>query len=145
MDIVHSTLQAVQLRLRPIVNDFTCFHLWRIATCLCHRRGAEARKTIGWTVFGGMLAATTLAIFVVPVLFVLITKIAYGRNSNACGKCRKRRKKSIKPLREHCSHYLFVFVLEPGFGISIRHRCVARFGCIAFGSRGSPGNTGSLC
>jgi len=30
-------------------------------------------------VFGGMLAATTLAIFVVPVLFVLITKLAYGR------------------------------------------------------------------
>ena len=36
---------------------------------------AEARKTIGWTVFGGMLAATSLAIFVVPVLFVLITKM----------------------------------------------------------------------
>ena len=40
---------------------------------------AESRKTIGWTVFGGMLAATTLAIFVVPVLFVLITKISYGK------------------------------------------------------------------
>ena len=40
---------------------------------------AESRKTIGWTVFGGMIAATTLAIFVVPVLFVLITKISYGR------------------------------------------------------------------
>jgi HAE1 family hydrophobic/amphiphilic exporter-1 len=38
---------------------------------------AESRKTIGWTVFGGMLSATTLAIFVVPVLFVLITKIAF--------------------------------------------------------------------
>ncbi|MGZ3925118.1 MAG: hypothetical protein ACXVBJ_15195, partial [Flavisolibacter sp.] len=35
-------------------------------------------RTIGWTVFGGMLAATTLAIFVVPVLFVLITKLSYG-------------------------------------------------------------------
>lgn len=41
--------------------------------------GAEARKTIGWTVFGGMLAATTLAIFVVPTLFVLITKASYGK------------------------------------------------------------------
>ena len=40
---------------------------------------AESRKTIGWTVFGGMMAATTLAIFVVPVLFVLITKLSYGR------------------------------------------------------------------
>ena len=40
---------------------------------------AESRKTIGWTVFGGMIAATTLAIFVVPVLFALITKLAYGK------------------------------------------------------------------
>ena len=40
---------------------------------------AESRKTIGWTVFGGMVAATTLAIFVVPVLFALITKISYGK------------------------------------------------------------------
>ena len=40
---------------------------------------SESRKTIGWTVFGGMMAATSLAIFVVPVLFVLITKISYGK------------------------------------------------------------------
>jgi HAE1 family hydrophobic/amphiphilic exporter-1 len=40
---------------------------------------AESRKTIGWTVFGGMIAATTLAIFVVPVLFVLITRLSYGK------------------------------------------------------------------
>jgi HAE1 family hydrophobic/amphiphilic exporter-1 len=42
---------------------------------------AESRKTIGWTVFGGMLAATSLAIFVVPVLFVAIEKIAMGKKS----------------------------------------------------------------
>ena len=40
---------------------------------------AESRKTIGWTVFGGMIAATTLAIFVVPVLYTLITKLSYGK------------------------------------------------------------------
>jgi HAE1 family hydrophobic/amphiphilic exporter-1 len=40
---------------------------------------AESRKTIGWTVFGGMISATTLAIFVVPVLFALITKLSYGK------------------------------------------------------------------
>jgi HAE1 family hydrophobic/amphiphilic exporter-1 len=44
---------------------------------------AESRKTIGWTVFGGMLAATTLAIFVVPVLFALITRLAYGKKKLA--------------------------------------------------------------
>jgi HAE1 family hydrophobic/amphiphilic exporter-1 len=39
--------------------------------------GSGARQTIGWTVFGGMLAATTLAIFVVPVFFVAITKLTH--------------------------------------------------------------------
>ena len=41
--------------------------------------GAVARRTIGFTVFGGMLAATSIAIFIVPVLFVLIAKASYGK------------------------------------------------------------------
>ena len=41
--------------------------------------GAVARRTIGFTVLGGMVAATSLAIFIVPVLFVLISKVAYGK------------------------------------------------------------------
>ena len=41
--------------------------------------GAQARRTIGYTVLGGMLAASTIAIFVVPVLFVVITRLSYGR------------------------------------------------------------------
>jgi len=36
-----------------------------------------ARNTIGWTVLGGMFAATSLAIFIVPVLFVVITKVTH--------------------------------------------------------------------
>jgi len=45
--------------------------------------GAVSRQTIGWTVFGGMLAATSLAIFVVPVLYVVVTRLAYGRKKLA--------------------------------------------------------------
>jgi HAE1 family hydrophobic/amphiphilic exporter-1 len=41
--------------------------------------GAIARQTIGWTVFGGMIAATFIGIFMVPVLFVTITRFAYGK------------------------------------------------------------------
>jgi HAE1 family hydrophobic/amphiphilic exporter-1 len=41
--------------------------------------GAVARRTIGFTVLGGMIAASSLAIFIVPVLFVVIIKIAYGK------------------------------------------------------------------
>ncbi len=79
IDIVHATLQAVSLRLRPIVMTSLAFILGTLPLAFASGAAAVSRQTIGWTVVGGMLAATTLAIFVVPVLFVLITKIAYGK------------------------------------------------------------------
>ena len=79
VDITAATLQAVQLRLRPIVMTSLAFILGVLPLAFASGAAAESRKTIGWTVFGGMLSATTLAIFVVPVLFVLITKISYSR------------------------------------------------------------------
>lgn len=81
MDIVAATLEAVSLRLRPIIMTSLAFILGVLPLAFSSGAGAEARKTIGWTVAGGMLAASSLAIFVVPVLFVMITKIAY-RNRN---------------------------------------------------------------
>ncbi|MFT3749958.1 MAG: multidrug efflux RND transporter permease subunit [Agriterribacter sp.] len=79
IDITHATLQAVRLRLRPIVMTSLAFILGVLPLAFAEGAAAESRRTIGWTVFGGMIAATTLAIFVVPVLFVIITKISYGR------------------------------------------------------------------
>jgi HAE1 family hydrophobic/amphiphilic exporter-1 len=79
VEIVAATLQAVNLRLRPIIMTSLAFILGVLPLAFASGAAAESRKTIGWTVFGGMLSATTLAIFVVPVLFVLITKISYGR------------------------------------------------------------------
>lgn len=79
IDIIHATIQAVQLRLRPIVMTSLAFIFGVLPLAFATGAAAESRKTIGWTVFGGMIAATTLAIFVVPVLFVLITKLSYGR------------------------------------------------------------------
>jgi HAE1 family hydrophobic/amphiphilic exporter-1 len=79
IDVIHATLQAVQLRLRPIVMTSLAFIFGVLPLAFATGAAAESRRTIGWTVFGGMLAATTLAIFVVPVLFVLITKLSYGK------------------------------------------------------------------
>jgi hydrophobic/amphiphilic exporter-1 (mainly G- bacteria), HAE1 family len=79
MDVLAATLEAVQLRLRPIVMTSLAFIFGVLPLAFATGAGAEARKTIGWTVAGGMLAATTLAIFVVPVLFVLIIKLSYGK------------------------------------------------------------------
>jgi len=79
VDIVDATLQAVDLRLRPIIMTSLAFILGVLPLAFASGAAAESRKTIGWTVFGGMLAATTLAIFVVPVLFVLISKLVGGK------------------------------------------------------------------
>ncbi len=76
MEIVKATLEAVQLRLRPIIMTSLAFILGVLPLAFAAGAGAQARKTIGWTVAGGMIAASSLAIFVVPVLYVIITKIA---------------------------------------------------------------------
>ncbi len=76
--IIDSTLQAVGLRLRPILMTSIAFLLGVLPLALASGAAKIARNTIGWTVFGGMLAATSLAIFVVPVLFVVITRSSYG-------------------------------------------------------------------
>jgi HAE1 family hydrophobic/amphiphilic exporter-1 len=77
MELVKATLEAVQLRLAPDHHDLAGLYLRVLPLAFASGAAAESRKTIGWTVFGGMLAATSLAIFVVPVLFVAIEKIAY--------------------------------------------------------------------
>jgi HAE1 family hydrophobic/amphiphilic exporter-1 len=82
MDVIEATLDAVKLRLRPIVMTSLAFIFGVLPLAFASGAGAEARKTIGWTVFGGMLAATTLAIFVVPVLFVAITKLSQKLRGN---------------------------------------------------------------
>ncbi len=78
-DVVQATLQAVRLRLRPIIMTSLAFILGVVPLMIATGAASVSRQTIGWTVFGGMLAATSLAIFVVPVLYVLITKAAYGK------------------------------------------------------------------
>jgi hydrophobic/amphiphilic exporter-1 (mainly G- bacteria), HAE1 family len=81
--IVEATLAAVKIRLRPILMTSLAFILGVLPLAFASGAGAVARATIGWTVLGGMLAATLLAIFIVPVLFVLISKVAYSRKQLA--------------------------------------------------------------
>jgi hydrophobic/amphiphilic exporter-1 (mainly G- bacteria), HAE1 family len=78
-ELVKSTLEAVKLRLRPIIMTSLAFILGVLPLVLATGAGAVARRTIGFTVLGGMTAASTLAIFIVPVLFVVITRVSYGK------------------------------------------------------------------
>jgi len=79
MDIVQATLNAVELRLRPILMTSIAFLLGVLPLALASGASSVARNTIGFTVLGGMFAATSLAIFIVPVLFVVITRASYGK------------------------------------------------------------------
>jgi HAE1 family hydrophobic/amphiphilic exporter-1 len=79
MPMIEATLEAVKLRLRPILMTSMAFIFGVSPLAFAEGAGAQARSTIGWTVLGGMLSATMLAIFIVPVLFITITRITYSK------------------------------------------------------------------
>lgn len=74
-DAVTAALGAAKLRLRPIIMTSFAFILGVVPLVLATGAGAAARVSMGITVFSGMLAATLLAIFIVPVLFVTVDRI----------------------------------------------------------------------
>ena len=78
-ELVQATIDAIKLRLRPVVMTSMAFILGVLPLAFASGAGAVARRTLGWTVFGGMVAATLLAVFFVPILYVAITRIAYGK------------------------------------------------------------------
>jgi HAE1 family hydrophobic/amphiphilic exporter-1 len=82
-ELIKSTLEAVRLRLRPIIMTSMAFILGVLPLVLATGAGAESRNTIGITVLGGMIASSTISIFIVPVLFVLFTRVSYGKKELA--------------------------------------------------------------
>ena len=76
--LLKSTIEAVKLRLRPIIMTSMAFILGVIPLVLASGAGGASRNTIGVTVLGGMIASSSISIFIVPVLFVLFTKFSYG-------------------------------------------------------------------
>jgi HAE1 family hydrophobic/amphiphilic exporter-1 len=71
-----AALAAARLRLRPILMTAFAFILGVVPLAISSGSGAEARKLIGTAVIGGMLAASLLAIFVIPVSFYVVQRIA---------------------------------------------------------------------
>jgi HAE1 family hydrophobic/amphiphilic exporter-1 len=82
-ELLNSTLDAVRLRLRPIIMTSMAFILGVLPLALATGAGGASRNTIGVTVLGGMIASSTIAIFIVPVLFVVITRFSYGKKQLA--------------------------------------------------------------
>ena len=74
-DAISAAISAAKLRLRPIIMTSFAFILGVVPLIMASGAGAAARVSMGITVFAGMLAATLLAIFMVPVLFVAVERI----------------------------------------------------------------------
>ncbi|WP_292010826.1 multidrug efflux RND transporter permease subunit [Chryseobacterium sp.] len=79
MSLASATIGAIKLRFRPILMTSFAFILGIIPLTMSEGAGAAARVNVGVTVLGGMLAATFIAIFIIPVLFVFITKLTYRK------------------------------------------------------------------
>lgn len=74
VSIVQSAMDAARARFRPILMTSIAFILSVVPLVLATGAGASARKSIGITVFTGMIASTCLAVLFVPSLFVLIQR-----------------------------------------------------------------------
>jgi len=74
--IVEAALEACRLRLRPIVMTSIAFIAGTVPLVLSHGAGAEVRSVTGITVFAGMLGVTLFGLFLTPVFYVTLRKLA---------------------------------------------------------------------
>jgi multidrug efflux pump len=76
--LMEATLEAVHLRLRPILMTSFAFILGVMPLALSSGAGSASQHAIGTGVAGGMLAATALGIFLIPVFYVVVRRIFKG-------------------------------------------------------------------
>ncbi|TPG64145.1 multidrug efflux RND transporter permease subunit AcrB [Ewingella americana] len=72
--LIEATLEAVRMRLRPILMTSLAFILGVMPLVISSGAGSGAQNAVGTGVMGGMITATLLAIFFVPVFFVVVRR-----------------------------------------------------------------------
>ncbi|MDI3359152.1 efflux RND transporter permease subunit [Lelliottia sp. V89_10] len=77
--VIEATLEASRMRLRPILMTSLAFILGVLPLVISRGAGSGAQNAVGTGVMGGMLSATLLAIFFVPVFFVVVRR-RFNRN-----------------------------------------------------------------
>jgi multidrug efflux pump len=74
-DTLNAAIIAARMRLRPILMTSLAFVLGALPLLMSTGAGSGARSAIGSAVVGGMISGTALAIFLVPLLFVMVMKV----------------------------------------------------------------------
>ena len=80
--MLDAALEAARIRLRPILMTSSAFIFGVLPLALASGAGANSRIAIGTSVIGGMLTATLLAVFFIPLFFVIVrrtTRDTFGR------------------------------------------------------------------
>jgi multidrug efflux pump subunit AcrB len=83
MSLLEAAKEGAKLRFRPIMMTALAFILGVVPLVIASGAGASARKSIGLSVFAGMLFASTVGLFFIPMLYVLIQSLAYRAGGNA--------------------------------------------------------------
>jgi HAE1 family hydrophobic/amphiphilic exporter-1 len=79
LSIVDAAIEAARIRLRPILMTSLAFILGVVPLVFATGAGRAGRISVGTTVFGGMIAATTLNLLFIPVLYVLVRSLVPSR------------------------------------------------------------------
>ncbi|MDX8449314.1 efflux RND transporter permease subunit [Mesorhizobium captivum] len=79
MGLVEATLEAARQRLRPILMTSLAFILGVTPLAIASGAGSGAQNSVGIGVMGGMIAATVIGVFLVPLLFVTVRRIFKGK------------------------------------------------------------------
>jgi len=80
MPLIDATVEAARLRFRPILMTSLAFSLGVVPLAIASGASAASQNAIGTGVLGGMISATVLAVFFVPVFFVFVMKWARSGN-----------------------------------------------------------------
>jgi HAE1 family hydrophobic/amphiphilic exporter-1 len=80
--LIEATLEAAKLRLRPIVMTSLAFGFGVLPLATANGAGAGAQQAIGTSVLGGMITATFLAIFFIPLFFVTVVQLLERKKNN---------------------------------------------------------------
>ncbi len=79
MSAVDASLHSARIRLRPILMTAFAFILGCVPLWVASGSGAVSRQVLGTAVIGGMLAATCVAIFIIPVSFSFVQHMIHGK------------------------------------------------------------------
>ncbi|TCO92456.1 HAE1 family hydrophobic/amphiphilic exporter-1 [Chthoniobacter flavus] len=79
LSLVEASLEGAKLRLRPILMTSLSFILGCLPLARASGAGALSRQVMGYVVIGGMMAASFIAIFLIPVLFYVVEKLTGGK------------------------------------------------------------------